>query len=121
MSRSRKSADMSITLMSGLAASTAAVISCVVPCGSPQKAASRRRPVDLLPGDQLRQVEHEEMRKHLAHRLAGMRVRGQRDDLDVRMPGGEADEVGARIARCAENADPDLFHRLLRPRDLARQ
>ena len=75
-------------------------------------------PVHLLPFDQARQVEHEEMRKDLRHRLAGMRVGGERDDLDVRMPGGEADEVGAGIAGCAENADPDLLHRPAPPREM---
>jgi len=38
------------------------------------------------------------MREHLRHCLAGVRIGGQRGDLDVRMAGGEADEIGARIA-----------------------
>jgi hypothetical protein len=72
----------------------------------------QRRPVDLLPFDQFWQVEHEEVRKHLRHRLAGMCVGGQRDDLDVRVPRGETHEIGARIAGRAEHSDPDFFHRL---------
>ena len=112
MSRSRKSADMSMTLISGLAARTAAVISCVVPCGRPQNAASRPLQSTFSHSTRLRQVEHEEMRKDLRHRLAGMRVGGERDDLDVRMARGEAHEVGAGIAGRAENADPDLLHGL---------
>jgi hypothetical protein len=40
MSSRRKSADMSIILILGLAFSTAVVISWVVPCGSPQNTAS---------------------------------------------------------------------------------
>ena len=70
------------------------------------------RPVDLLPFDEGRQVEHEEMRKDLRHRLAGMGVGGERRDLHVRMARGEAYQVGAGIAGRAENADPDPVHRL---------
>ena len=62
-------------------------------------------PVDLFPFDELRQVEHEEMRKHLAHGLAGMGVGGERRDLGIRMPRQQAHRVGSGVAGRAENAD----------------
>ena len=62
-------------------------------------------PVDLFPFDEFWQVEHEEMRKHIAHGLAGMGIGGERGDLGIRMPRQQAHRVGSGVAGRAENAD----------------
>ena len=49
------------------------------------------------------------MRKHLAHRLAGMGVGGERGDLGIRMPREQPHGVGAGVAGGAEHGD-FLFH-----------
>ncbi len=62
-------------------------------------------PVDLFPFHKPRQVEHEEMRKNLVHRLASMGICGERRYLDARMPRQQPHRVGAGVTGRADNAD----------------
>ena len=66
-----------------------------------------RVPVGLVGGDEVRQAKTAEMREDLRQRLPGMALRHEGNDLDVRMPGGEPDQVGAGIAGGAEHGGPD--------------
>ena len=77
-------------------------------CGAVRQPAEHRvetAPVDFFPFDELRQVEHEEMRKHVAHGLAGVGIGSERRDLGIRMPRQQAHRVSSSVAGRAENAD----------------
>ena len=52
-----------------------------------------------------RQVEMAQVRKHLAHALAGLAVGGQRRDAQCRVGGDQPDQLGAGIAAGAEDRD----------------
>ena len=76
--------------------------------GAVRQAAEHRveaLPVDLLPFGQARQVEHEEVRKHLVHLFARMGVGGERRDLDIGMAGEQPHRIRAGVARRAEHGD----------------
>jgi hypothetical protein len=62
-------------------------------------------PVDLFPFHELGQIQHEEMRKHLAHGLAGMGVGGECRDFRIGMTRQQAHCIGPGVAGGAENAD----------------
>ncbi len=62
-------------------------------------------PVEPLDGDELRQFERRELRKHVAHRLAGAALGGEQHDLSSRVPQQHPHQFGAGIARGAEHAD----------------
>src|SRR4029434_11249435 len=99
---------MSRILMLGLALRTAAMISCVVPCGSPQNTASSLLQSTFSHSTSFGRSSMKKMRKHVAHGLAGMGVGGERGDLAIRMPRQQAHRVGSGVAGRAENADPLL-------------
>ena len=62
-------------------------------------------PVEPLDGDQLRQIVRRELRKHVAHRLAGAALGGEQHDFGARMPQQHAHQLRAGIAGGAEHAD----------------
>ena len=62
-------------------------------------------PVEPVDGDQLRQVERRELRKHVAHRLAGAALGGQQHDLGARVPQQHPHQLRAGIAGGAQDAD----------------
>src|SRR5215210_4936191 len=67
------------------------------------------RPIRLLVLDEARQCQPAEMRKNLLDRLAGMRIGGEHRDIHARMAGRQAHEIGARVARGSDDANPDLL------------
>src|SRR5262249_45253234 len=62
-------------------------------------------PVDRLERAQVGQRERRELRKHVAHLLAGAPVRRQRRNRHTRMPQEEPNAFGPGVAGGAEDAD----------------
>src|SRR6185312_3116579 len=62
----------------------------------------------LLEPDEIGQAVAVEMRKDLRDRLAGAALAGEQADLGVGMADEQAQELRARIAAGAENADANL-------------
>ena len=104
--------------MAGLAASTARDDFLRGAVRQPAQDRVEPGPVDLFPFHQLRQVQHEEMRKHLCHRLAGMGVGGERGDFGIGMPRQQAHRVGAGVAGRTQNADLLLRAHHIAPSDV---
>ena len=67
-------------------------------------------PIGLFVLDEGGEFQMGEMRKHLRHRFAGMRIGGEHSDLDARMARGQSHQIGAGIARSTDDADLDPGH-----------
>ena len=66
-------------------------------------------PINLIGGDESRQVEGGEMREDLRERLPGVAFGDQRGEGDVGVAGGEPDQIGAGVTAGAEHCGPDLL------------
>ena len=66
-------------------------------------------PIDLVGGDEVRQAKGAEMGEDFRERLAGMAFGDERGDLNMRVSGGEPNEIGAGIAGCAEHSGTYQF------------
>ena len=62
-------------------------------------------PVDAIDRDKLRQRKRRELRKHIAHRLAGAALGGQQHDLGARVAQQHAHQLAPGIARGPQHAD----------------
>ena len=65
-------------------------------------------PIDIGDGDEIGQDVAREMREDRADPLAGLAIGGQRDDRRIRMMREDAQQLGAGVAGCAQDADPRL-------------
>ena len=89
-----------------------AMTSCVVACGRQQNTASRPDQSASSILTRVGALEPGQMREHLGQALAGLALAGEQRDVDLRVAGQQAQELGAGIAAGPQNADLQPILRL---------